>query len=155
MRKVVEYINKEIFNNLLSNPKYCTCGSGIQLKLLLSEIIQWLDEKKYLVGGSKMLEQSLECTSILSFDKKMLLDEQLRRDICPNINIQQLRRIFTSFSPDEFIPEKVPEKVLSDITKLARAEKPESDIFIDSMSLNILDFNTLELDSPYASQIEW
>jgi len=155
MRKVVEFINKEIFNNMLSNPKYCTCGSGIQLKLLLSEIIQWLDEKKYLVGCSKMLEQSLECTSILSFDKSMFLDESIRRDICPSINIQQLRRIFTSFSPDEFIPDKVTEKVLSDITKLARSEKPESEIFLDSQSLLILDFNTLELDSPYTSQIDW
>lgn len=62
----------------------------------------------------------LQASDVLVMNKTSLLDESTRADVCPELNPQQLHRLLTIYSPDEFDPDAVHPGVLKEMATLAR-----------------------------------
>ncbi|XLS61008.1 hypothetical protein HN51_015236 [Arachis hypogaea] len=61
--------------------------------------------------------------------KDMLMDKQVRREVCPSITLSLIIRVLCNFTPDEFCPDPVPGIVLENLHEEFMAERklsPES-----------------------------
>lgn len=116
-------INRLLFNMLLSESDYCTAGNGIQIKLNLSQLHEWLSVKsnKPFVGrAAQMLTEVTEAATVLSLDKSVLVEDNgsAMGVICPSLTLAQIKQLVVSFQPDKLSPDPVPDRVLKALNAL-------------------------------------
>ncbi|EGG25302.1 dilute domain-containing protein [Cavenderia fasciculata] len=106
------YVFKQIFfytssyfcNQFLENSTISNTTSVVNLKLLFSSITQWIQENKNL---NYFYYYKIEMTPIfqmldtLMIDKNTLIDENVRRDICPSLNPTQLAVLLLTYQSDQ------------------------------------------------------
>ncbi|XP_022742457.1 uncharacterized protein LOC111293779 isoform X2 [Durio zibethinus] len=51
-------------------------------------------------------------SDLLMLPKDMLMDQSIRKEVCPSIGLPLIKRILCNFTPDEFCPDPVPGAVL-------------------------------------------
>jgi myosin heavy subunit len=104
------YINSHTLNAMLSpNSKYCTMGTSIMLKMAVSELESWGQQKG--VSGNE-LAPLRQISDVLMMNKPMLADESIRKEVCPALTTRQIRKMLQCFKPDEYDPLSVPASVL-------------------------------------------
>ncbi|XLR61541.1 hypothetical protein S83_012213, partial [Arachis hypogaea] len=64
-----------------------------------------------------------DLSDLLMLPKDMLMDKQVRREVCPSITLLLIIRVLYNFTPDEFCPDPVPGIVLKSLHEEFRAEK--------------------------------
>eukprot|EP00268_Persea_americana_P064193 TRINITY_DN841_c0_g1_i1.p1 TRINITY_DN841_c0_g1~~TRINITY_DN841_c0_g1_i1.p1 ORF type:complete len:1154 (-),score=289.59 TRINITY_DN841_c0_g1_i1:304-3765(-) len=106
-------------------------GAGAQLKNVIGNWSRWLtdlfgidDDDSFIDGNESDDERQDSAASFKSFlllnalsdllmlPKDMLLDGSVRREVCPTFGAPLIKRVLSSFVPDEFCPDPIPEIVL-------------------------------------------
>ncbi|KAG2386875.1 hypothetical protein C9374_001910 [Naegleria lovaniensis] len=142
------FINCFGFNAILSGSRrYCNMGSAIMLKMCVSQLEQWADEKKFGLGSIKSIKRGLlpivglvylrQSSDVMIMNKASLVDSTTRQEVCPVLSATQLRKILESYQKDDFDPDVVPQAVLKSLPALDK-NKPAKfySILRPSLSLN-------------------
>ncbi|KAG4927910.1 hypothetical protein JHK82_053602 [Glycine max] len=108
-------------------------GSGAQLKNSVGNWSRWLtdmfgmdaedclqedqensenDEKQGGDGEPKSFVLLNDLSDLLMLPKDMLIDRNIRQEVCPTIILSLIIRVLCNFTPDEFCPDPVPGTVL-------------------------------------------
>lgn len=66
-------------------------------------------------AGSKSFPLLNELSDLLMLPKDMLIEKDIRKEICPSIGISLITRVLCNFTPDEFCPDPVPGIVLEEL----------------------------------------
>ncbi|XP_057721074.1 uncharacterized protein LOC130935378 isoform X1 [Arachis stenosperma] len=124
-------------------------GSGAQLKNSVGNWSRWLtdmfgmdvedclqdqengenDESRDNDSKPKSFLLLNDLSDLLMLPKDMLMDKQVRREVCPSITLSLIIRVLCNFTPDEFCPDPVPGIVLESLHEEFMAERklsPES-----------------------------
>ncbi len=111
----------------------CTWAKGLEIKMKLSSLEQWLrkPENKDWTGDQalKMLEPGFQfyrvfnsavrqLVSVLSVDKQILTNKEIRETICPLINLVQLKQVLSMYQHDEMLEDPVPITLIYSIVHL-------------------------------------
>ncbi|KAI4348732.1 hypothetical protein L6164_009419 [Bauhinia variegata] len=118
-------------------------GSGAQLKNSIGNWSRWLTDKFGMdaedcvredennkdddtLGGdgepkSFVLLNAL--SDLLMLPKDMLMDTQVRQEVCPSISLSLVKRILCNFTPDDFCPDPVPGAVLETLNAESVVER--------------------------------
>ena len=133
--QLVWCINGTVFNALVAKERRdaaCTCGAGLQLRLAVSVLENYLVRDPATFGAKKRLEHLKEASNVFLMDKSLLTDEALVRDTLPALNFAQIHALLEKFRPDSCSSVPVAAPILS-LTK-SRA-KPSDIVPVDSRSL--------------------
>eukprot|EP00727_Mastigamoeba_balamuthi_P013371 m51a1_g8657 putative dil domain containing protein (247) ;mRNA; f:65404-66336 len=100
--QVVSYINTILLNTLLKSSHHCTCGTGIQVKLAISRIEEWLQREPAIAPARFRLEQIREAANFLVMDKAFLQDEAATHAAMNKLSPGQIYTLAKSFHSDEY-----------------------------------------------------
>eukprot|EP00727_Mastigamoeba_balamuthi_P008001 m51a1_g3821 hypothetical protein (868) ;mRNA; r:283195-286482 len=135
-QQVCNYINSMVFNMLATQPALCTCGTGLQIKMSLSQIEEWIGKDKGIAQARKHLDQLREVSNLLVvMDKTILLEEGLVKQMFPSLDIVQISHFVQSYKPDDICKTAV-DPTVADAVRQRAKESPDWE-------------DTIELD-PYA-----
>ncbi|KAH3760637.1 hypothetical protein Pelo_7568 [Pelomyxa schiedti] len=131
--QLCHWINAILFNKLVCFPHLCTCGNGIQVKLGLSMIEDFLSKTSYLSTAKEYLEHTRQACNLFFMDKSILLDQGSLTSIFGCLNVCQITLLVQSFKPDMFSPVPVDPKILVALKKYQDQSLPlmlDPDLFI-------------------------
>lgn len=74
-------------------------------------------------GGLNSFKLLSELSDLLMLPKDMLLENSIRKEVCPSIGIPLVTRILCNFTPDEFCPDPVPVLVLEELNSESLLER--------------------------------
>nr|DAD36968.1 TPA_asm: hypothetical protein HUJ06_007609 [Nelumbo nucifera] len=115
IRKVItqifSFINVHPFNNLLLPCECCSFSNGEYVKVGLAELEQWRYNATEEYAGSawdelKHIKQAVGFLVIHQKPEKTL--NEITKDLCPVLSIQQLHRISTMYWDDKYGTHSVP-----------------------------------------------
>uniref|UniRef100_A0A6B2KW48 Myosin motor domain-containing protein n=1 Tax=Arcella intermedia TaxID=1963864 RepID=A0A6B2KW48_9EUKA len=144
---VFTFMDATIFNETILRKDLCTFSSAFQLKMSLEEMLQTLSEQ----GGSVWLgnmeswfihtRQIINC---LTLDKKLLCQSEIRKQVCPDISLVQLKQMCSLYECEEF-----ENAILSEVINTLMSD-PEFDL---SQSL-LVNISTARINTKNVHQIE-
>ncbi|KAL9261568.1 Myosin-17-like protein [Drosera capensis] len=114
--QIFSFINVQLFNSLLLRRECCSFSNGEYVKAGLAEIEQWCCYATEEYAGSawedlKHIRQAVGFLVIHQKPKKTL--DEITRDLCPALSIQQLYRISTMYWDDKYGTHTVSSDVIS------------------------------------------
>jgi len=114
-RQLFSFVNVQLFNQLLLRRECCSFSNGEYVKTGLAQVESWIMEHGTdWVGDSwdelKYIRQAVTFLVIGNKPKKTL--EDITKDLCPILSIQQLYRISTMYWDDKYNTETVSSEVL-------------------------------------------
>eukprot|EP01080_Neovahlkampfia_damariscottae_P007533 gene7533-11857_t len=129
------------FLHYLMNDKYATMMYSINLKMYIGQFESIFDFKP------KKLIQSKQACDIFVIDKKSLLDESMRHDVCPDLNVNQIKKLLKNHKPDDFDPTKISPNLINSF--------PNSDESVDIDECIIFDLKIyLDMDISQWKKVE-
>ncbi|XP_022966587.1 myosin-17-like [Cucurbita maxima] len=119
--QIFSFINVQLFNSLLLRRECCSFSNGEYVKAGLSELEQWCSGATEEYAGSawdelKHIRQAVGFLVIHQKPKKTL--NEITKDLCPVLSIQQLYRISTMYWDDKYGTHSVSSEVISSMRKL-------------------------------------
>ncbi|XP_078175119.1 myosin-6-like isoform X2 [Carex rostrata] len=110
------FINVQLFNSLLMRRECCSFSNGEYVKYGLEELEALCSKAKEEIIGSawdelKHIRQAVGFLVI--FQKYRVSYEDLTSDLCPELNVQQLRQICSQYWDDKYNTQSVSQDVLS------------------------------------------
>lgn len=143
--QIYYFINAMVFNSLITQKKYCNMGYSIYLKMSLTQLENWAIDNKFDLPKSQ-LESIREVTNVLMMNKNLLLDETVRKDICPSLSSTQIGQLLTQYHPDEYDPEgSVPSNVISALKGDKKAETIDEYLIYEPTVKSIIDMPSWRL----------
>ncbi|EFC48654.1 DIL domain-containing protein [Naegleria gruberi] len=124
--QVFYFINCFAFNAVYSHKRnYCNMSSGIMLKMSVSILELWAEERNFEFCTSKQFTQGVVITGIgmlflrqtadvMITAKSSLVDKSSRQLVCPLLSDTQLKRALENYKKDDF-DNVVPSSVLNNI----------------------------------------
>ncbi|KAK9697275.1 hypothetical protein RND81_08G026400 [Saponaria officinalis] len=114
--QIFSFVNVQLFNSLLLRRECCSFSNGEYVKAGLAELEQWCYDASEEYGGSawdelKHIRQAVGFLVIHQKPKKTL--NEITRDLCPALSIQQLYRISTMYWDDKYGTHTVSSDVIS------------------------------------------
>ncbi|KAB5552541.1 hypothetical protein DKX38_009852 [Salix brachista] len=114
--QIFSFINVQLFNSLLLRRECCSFSNGEYVKAGLAELEQWCDEATEEFAGSawdelKHIRQAVGFLVIHQKPKKTL--NEITKELCPVLSIQQLYRISTMYWDDKYGTHSVSSDVIS------------------------------------------
>ncbi|GMH18090.1 hypothetical protein Nepgr_019931 [Nepenthes gracilis] len=114
--QIFSFINVQLFNSLLLRRECCSFSYGEYVKAGLAELEQWCYDTTEEYAGSawddlKHIRQAVGFLVIHQKPKKTL--NEIKRDLCPALSIQQLYRISTMYWDDKYGTHTVSSDVIS------------------------------------------
>ncbi|GAB4838000.1 hypothetical protein Ancab_027527 [Ancistrocladus abbreviatus] len=114
--QIFSFINVQLFNSLLLRRECCSFSNGEYVKAGLAELEQWCDDATEEYAGSawddlKHIRQAVGFLVIHQKPKKIL--NEITKDLCPALSIQQLYRISTMYWDDKYGTHTVSSDVIS------------------------------------------
>ncbi|KAG9396312.1 DIL domain [Carpediemonas membranifera] len=109
--QITQYISATLFNLVLDPARsLCCIGAGLQLKMVVSELIDDLTNSNdgLLADSARQFGILKQLADLLMTPKDRLLDEGVRDAICPDINLLQIDQIVSQFRNDSFSGFKLP-----------------------------------------------
>eukprot|EP00727_Mastigamoeba_balamuthi_P000836 m51a1_g1075 hypothetical protein (517) ;mRNA; r:3666-5668 len=103
--QIARFINATLMNLFMTNPRYCTCKTGMNVRMELSqaEHAMGVHTDPVVQPASIKLEQAREVANLLVIDKSVLLDETTTKSTFPELNWSQIYRLISTFKPDESV----------------------------------------------------
>ncbi|KAL6050045.1 hypothetical protein QOT17_020041 [Balamuthia mandrillaris] len=132
-------MNSVLFNAMLRNGKFCTCGNALQVKIGLSQLTSWLFENNVFMRDHALLQAKEqfahleEAANVLMTDKSLFLNQQNIQEAFPVLNSMQILHILDLFQPDEMAPDVVPancRKLLCQMVEEQAAKNVASPLFL-------------------------
>nr|DAD44342.1 TPA_asm: hypothetical protein HUJ06_002572 [Nelumbo nucifera] len=116
--QIFSFINVQLFNSLLLRRECCSFSNGEYVKAGLAELEQWCYNATEEYAGSawdelKHIRQAVGFLVIHQKPKKTL--NEITKDLCPVLSIQQLYRISTMYWDDKYGTHSVSSDVISSI----------------------------------------
>ncbi|XP_010535820.1 PREDICTED: myosin-17 [Tarenaya hassleriana] len=116
--QIFSFINVQLFNSLLLRRECCSFSNGEYVKAGLAELEQWCREATEEYAGSawdelKHIRQAVGFLVIHQKPKKTL--DEITRDLCPVLSIQQLYRISTMYWDDKYGTHSVSSDVIANM----------------------------------------
>eukprot|EP01105_Mastigella_eilhardi_P001618 TRINITY_DN1190_c0_g1_i5.p1 TRINITY_DN1190_c0_g1~~TRINITY_DN1190_c0_g1_i5.p1 ORF type:complete len:1437 (-),score=320.67 TRINITY_DN1190_c0_g1_i5:63-4130(-) len=111
--QVAYWINALIFNSLEEQPSLCTCGSGLGIKLAVSEMEAFLAGTPSTMPAMKFLGHAREASNLLVMDKSILLDSASVASVFACLSTTQMFFLVSHFQPDSYSPEPIPNTIIS------------------------------------------
>ncbi|XP_068650138.1 myosin-17-like [Aristolochia californica] len=116
--QIFSFINVQLFNSLLLRRECCSFSNGEYVKAGLAELEQWCYEATEEYAGSawdelKHIRQAVGFLVIHQKPKKTL--NEITKDLCPVLSIQQLYRISTMYWDDKYGTHSVSSDVISNM----------------------------------------
>ncbi|RWR80555.1 IQ motif [Cinnamomum micranthum f. kanehirae] len=114
--QIFSFINVQLFNSLLLRRECCSFSNGEYVKAGLAELEHWCYEATEEYVGSaweelKHIRQAVGFLVIHQKPKKTL--NEITKDLCPVLSIQQLYRISTMYWDDKYGTHSVSSEVIS------------------------------------------
>ncbi|XP_038710394.1 myosin-17-like isoform X2 [Tripterygium wilfordii] len=114
--QIFSFINVQLFNSLLLRRECCSFSNGEYVKAGLAELEQWCYEATEEHAGSawdelKHIRQAVGFLVIHQKPKKTL--NEITKELCPVLSIQQLYRISTMYWDDKYGTHSVSSDVIS------------------------------------------
>ncbi|KAF5458799.1 hypothetical protein F2P56_022803, partial [Juglans regia] len=114
--QIFSFINVQLFNSLLLRRECCSFSNGEYVKAGLAELEQWCYEATEEYAGSawdelKHIRQAVGFLVIHQKPKKTL--NEITKELCPVLSIQQLYRISTMYWDDKYGTHSVSSDVIS------------------------------------------
>ncbi|XP_038696506.1 myosin-17-like isoform X2 [Tripterygium wilfordii] len=114
--QIFSFINVQLFNSLLLRRECCSFSNGEYVKAGLAELEQWCCEATEEYAGSawdelKHIRQAVGFLVIHQKPKKTL--NEITKELCPVLSIQQLYRISTMYWDDKYGTHSVSSDVIS------------------------------------------
>ncbi|KAK9275460.1 hypothetical protein L1049_022727 [Liquidambar formosana] len=114
--QIFSFINVQLFNSLLLRRECCSFSNGEYLKSGLAELEQWCCDATEEYAGSawdelKHIRQAVGFLVIHQKPKKTL--NEITKDLCPVLSIQQLYRISTMYWDDKYGTHSVSSEVIA------------------------------------------
>eukprot|EP00775_Hariotina_reticulata_P007220 gene7220-7433_t len=114
-KQLFSFVNVQLFNQLLLRRECCSFSNGEYVKTGLAQVESWIMQHgTEWVGDSwdelRFIRQAVTFLVIGNKPKKTLDD--ITRDLCPMLSIQQLYRISTMYWDDKYNTETVSSEVL-------------------------------------------
>ncbi|KAK1271882.1 hypothetical protein QJS04_geneDACA014119 [Acorus gramineus] len=116
-------------------------GAGAQLKNAIGNWSRWLSDlfglddaededfpEDDVKSSLKTFHLLNALSDLLMLPKDLLLDKSIRKEVCPTFGAPVIRRVLSSFVPDEFCPDPVPEAVLKALDSEESLETSEEPI---------------------------
>ncbi|KAK1295354.1 hypothetical protein QJS10_CPA16g00187 [Acorus calamus] len=116
-------------------------GAGAQLKNAIGNWSRWLSDlfglddaededfpEDDVKSSLKTFHLLNALSDLLMLPKDLLLDKSIRKEVCPTFGAPVIRRVLSSFVPDEFCPDPVPEAVLEALDSEESLETSEEPI---------------------------
>lgn len=95
------FINSFLFTNLL-NGKFNSMNHSIILKMNITQFEHFVQENNLPISLLNLFMTSRQSCDILIMNKQSLTDESLRKEICPNLNNNQIRKLLLNYKPDQY-----------------------------------------------------
>ncbi|KAG4197582.1 hypothetical protein ERO13_A05G032500v2 [Gossypium hirsutum] len=114
--QIFSFINVQLFNSLLLRRECCSFSNGEYVKAGLAELEQWCSEATEEYAGSawdelKHIRQAVGFLVIHQKPKKSL--NEITKELCPVLSIQQLYRISTMYWDDKYGTHSVSSDVIA------------------------------------------
>ncbi|GAV72973.1 Myosin_head domain-containing protein/IQ domain-containing protein/DIL domain-containing protein/Myosin_N domain-containing protein [Cephalotus follicularis] len=114
--QIFSFINVQLFNSLLLRRECCSFSNGEYVKAGLAELEQWCFEASEEYAGCawdelKHIRQAVGFLVIHQKPKKTL--NEITKELCPTLSIQQLYRISTMYWDDKYGTHTVSSDVIS------------------------------------------
>ncbi|KAJ1687911.1 hypothetical protein LUZ63_019301 [Rhynchospora breviuscula] len=162
--QVFSFINVQLFNSLLLRRECCSFSNGEYVKAGLAELEQWCFDATDEFAGSawdelKHIRQAVGFLVIHQKPKKTL--EEITKDLCPELSIQQVYRISTMYWDDKYGTHSVSSEVIGSM-RVKMSEEANSQtgnsflldddssipFTVDDISKSITEVETSDLDLP-------
>ncbi|KAL1807997.1 hypothetical protein ACET3Z_024987 [Daucus carota] len=119
--QIFSFINVQLFNSLLLRRECCSFSNGEYVKAGLAELEHWCFKATEEYSGSswdelKHIRQAIGFLVVHQKPKKTL--DELSRNLCPVLSIQQLYRISTMYWDDKYGTHSVSQEVISSMRVL-------------------------------------
>ncbi|OVA04497.1 IQ motif [Macleaya cordata] len=119
--QIFSFINVQLFNSLLLRRECCSFSNGEYVKAGLAELEQWcIDATEEYTGSAwdelRHIRQAVGFLVIHQKPKKTL--NEITKDLCPVLSIQQLYRISTMYWDDKYGTHSVSSDVISSMRVL-------------------------------------
>ncbi|CAH8271730.1 unnamed protein product [Arabidopsis lyrata] len=116
--QIFSFINVQLFNSLLLRRECCSFSNGEYVKAGLAELEQWCIEATDEYAGSawdelRHIRQAVGFLVIHQKPKKTL--DEITRELCPVLSIQQLYRISTMYWDDKYGTHSVSSDVIANM----------------------------------------
>ncbi|KAG2311288.1 hypothetical protein Bca4012_025720 [Brassica carinata] len=116
--QIFSFISVQLFNSLLLRRECCSFSNGEYVKAGLAELEQWCGEATDEYAGSawdelRHIRQAVGFLVIHQKPKKTL--DEVTRDLCPVLSIQQLYRISTMYWDDKYGTHSVSSDVIANM----------------------------------------
>ncbi len=109
-------INAHLLNTLLQRGgAMCTMSNALQIKSVLAQLEEFVERKRMVTGTP--LAHIKQAADVLIVHKDHLVEEQVRKEVCPTLSLAQIQHLLMRFQVDEFSPDPVPPAVLQAITE--------------------------------------
>ncbi|KAK9059845.1 hypothetical protein SSX86_020549 [Deinandra increscens subsp. villosa] len=123
--QIFSFVNVQLFNSLLLRRECCSFSNGEYVKAGLAELQHWCYNATDEYAGSawdelKHIRQAIAFLVIHQKPKKTL--DEISRDLCPILSIQQLYRISTMYWDDKYGTQSVSADVISSMRVLMTEE---------------------------------
>jgi len=100
-----------MFKEIILRRDLCTWIKGMDIKMKMSSLESWArkpDNKEWIGESYKELDPVKELTLILTLDKGLMTSSEMRKEICPSLNLVQVKQILSIYQADESIEMQVP-----------------------------------------------
>eukprot|EP01114_Cavostelium_apophysatum_P016651 TRINITY_DN4783_c0_g1_i3.p1 TRINITY_DN4783_c0_g1~~TRINITY_DN4783_c0_g1_i3.p1 ORF type:complete len:1580 (-),score=460.18 TRINITY_DN4783_c0_g1_i3:46-4674(-) len=144
-QQIFYYINSIVFNEIVLRRDLCTFSKGLEMKMKLSGIEIWSrkpENKDWTGEAYKELEMSKQLSSILTVDKTMLTNADMREAICPHLNLVQIKQLLSSYQADESLENPVSIHTIQQIVQ-SKDYNLEDQLLLDPAELSPVNLDIL------------
>eukprot|EP01133_Synstelium_polycarpum_P007443 gene7443-8709_t len=133
LHQIFYFINSQITNHFLTNPKACRAALGFKVKMIISRLKEWCSQTKF-KGISEQLEPAVETSNLFVIDKSVFVDIEAIRPIFQKLNLVQIKKLLESFEPDNLSPDALPTSLVKamDMNWRQPSEQMSLPLLIDS-----------------------
>jgi len=110
------YIDAILFNEVLLRREFCSFTKGAEIKMNINTLTDWMKRqgKDWLGTSASQLNHIEQAVNFLLLgNKKIVLEENARKDICGDLNVWQLKQLMTMYVPSLDVGEdRIPYQVV-------------------------------------------
>eukprot|EP01117_Protostelium_nocturnum_P017407 TRINITY_DN7085_c1_g5_i3.p1 TRINITY_DN7085_c1_g5~~TRINITY_DN7085_c1_g5_i3.p1 ORF type:complete len:1433 (-),score=309.06 TRINITY_DN7085_c1_g5_i3:27-4325(-) len=161
------FINAMAFNEVVLRRDLCSMNKGYDIKMKISELRQWVkkpENKDWLGNCDKELEHLSQVASVLSLNKTMIVNKEIRDQVCSLLSMLQLKQIISIYQTDDF-EEQVPLSLLKTLVE-SKEYRLEDPLCLDILAhfstllpsqmhtISFDDLNSIEFPKPLSSSLQ-
>eukprot|EP01125_Pyxidicula_operculata_P009491 TRINITY_DN3127_c1_g1_i1.p1 TRINITY_DN3127_c1_g1~~TRINITY_DN3127_c1_g1_i1.p1 ORF type:complete len:2214 (+),score=648.11 TRINITY_DN3127_c1_g1_i1:411-6644(+) len=101
---VFQFADAIIFNDMILRKDLCTIPICVQLKMNIEEIVHGFENSggtQWITTKDRLFKHTKQLISVVTLTKSLLTQKDIRKQVCPDLNITQLKQICSIFEGDD------------------------------------------------------